>query len=50
MELPPHPAEDDTPVTKASSWRIKAVIAVVVALVGLVVLLHLTGVIGGGRH
>jgi hypothetical protein len=49
MALPPHPADDDTPVKTMSGWRTKAIIALAVMLIVVVVVLHLTGVIGGGH-
>ena len=46
MDLPRHPGQDDaTPGETAPSKRTKLIIAVVVALILLVVILHLTGTI-----
>ena len=48
MGLPRHPGHDDEPPTNnPRSLGTKAVIATVVALVVLVIVLHLSGVIGG---
>jgi hypothetical protein len=49
-----HPGADDTarqrePAT-TGSWASKLVIAIVAALVVLIVILHLTGVVGPGAH
>jgi len=49
-----HPGAGDTvhdqePATK-SSWGSKLVIAIVAALVVVIVILHLTGVVGPGAH
>jgi hypothetical protein len=47
MALPRHPGQDDTtPIEKPPSRGTKMVIAVVMALVVIVIVLHLTGVIG----
>lgn len=50
MELPSHPETDDTgpdqkPATTVS-WVSKLVIAVVAILLAVIVILHLTGVVG----
>ena len=46
MALPRHPGQDDeTPIEATRSRRTNVIIAIVVALIILVVLLHLTGVI-----
>ena len=48
MAIPRHPGDDNTPVNdRAASWRTKALIALAVAIVAVVLVLHLTGVIGG---
>lgn len=54
MELPPHPESEDTgpsqkPAT-AVGWGTRIVIALVVALVAAIVILHLTGVVGPGAN
>jgi hypothetical protein len=47
MELPHHPEDDTETSAKAPmTGRAKVIIAVIVVLVALVVVLHLTGVIG----
>ena len=46
MALPRHPSHnDETPVESAPIRRTKLLIAIVVALIAVVVVLHLTGVI-----
>jgi hypothetical protein len=48
MSLPRHPGEDnDAPTDKPMSRGTKVMIALAVGLVVIVVVLHLTGVIGG---
>jgi hypothetical protein len=48
MAIPRHPRDDNTSIKEGAGWRTKALIAVAVALVvAVVVVLHLTGVIGG---
>jgi len=50
MALPPHPGHDDeTPTAKPMSRTTKVWIAIVGALVVIVIVLHLSGVIGGGH-
>ena len=54
MELPPHPESEDTgpdqkPATTVG-WGTRIVIAVVIALVAAIVILHLTGVVGPGAN
>lgn len=54
MDLPPHPESEDSatdrkPVTPVG-WGTRVVVAVVIALVALIVILHLTGVVGPGAH
>jgi hypothetical protein len=47
MELPTHPErDDDQESATAINWTTVAVIAVVVALVAALVILHLTGIVG----
>jgi hypothetical protein len=51
MSLPRHPAEDEDAPTPSAPNRLTLVIAAgVVTLIALVVVLHLTGVIGAGAH
>ena len=54
MELPSHPeSEDPTPHRPEPGDRTvvtRIFIAVVVALIALVIILHLTGVVGPGAH
>ena len=54
MELPSHPETDDSadrpPGSAAATWATRLVIAVIVALVAAMVLLHLTGVVGPGSN
>jgi hypothetical protein len=48
MTLPRHPGDnDDAPTDKAQSRGTQVIIALVAALIIVVVVLHLTGVIGG---
>jgi hypothetical protein len=48
MTLPRHPGQDDdAPAEKQMSRGTKVLIALAVALVVIMVVLHLTGVIGG---
>ena len=47
MTLPRHLGHDDAPAEKAMSRRTKVMIALATLLVVIVVVLHLTGVIGG---
>ena len=48
MVLPHHPGEDDETVTDpASSRRVRLIIAVIALALGAIVVLHLTGVVGG---
>ena len=48
MALPRHPGDDDnTEIENAPSPRTKVIVALVVTLIAIVVVLHLTGVIGG---
>jgi hypothetical protein len=48
MTLPRHPGQDDdAPAEKAMSSGTKVMIAVAISLVVIMVVLHLTGVIGG---
>lgn len=53
-QLPSHPeSEDTTPYdlpTTPSAWSTRIVIAVAVILVAIIVVLHLTGVVGPGAH
>ena len=54
MELPSHPEADDSgsgrePATKVS-WATLLVFGVIGAALILIVLLHLTGVVGPGAH
>ena len=54
MELPSHPDADDSaagqePASKAN-WGTRIVVGAIVALLLLVVILHLTGVVGPARH
>jgi hypothetical protein len=47
MELPAHPQrDDDQESATAISWTAVVVIAIVFALVAVVVILHLTGIVG----
>ena len=52
MDLPSHPDTDDSadaPVpTERANWPARVVVGLVVALVALVIVLHLTGVVGPG--
>jgi hypothetical protein len=52
MDLPSHPDTDDSadaPVpTERASWPVRVLLGLVVALVALVIVLHLTGVVGPG--
>ncbi len=52
--LPAHPGNDDTtgiePIPGGPSWKSLLGIAVLVTLVALIVVLHLTGVMGPGGH
>ena len=54
MEPPPHPeSQDDAPYeppASPSTWATRVVIAVFVLLFALIVVLHLTGVVGPGAH
>ncbi len=54
MQLPSHPGDDDTapdqePVTTVNRAAMLG-LAVVVALVAVIVILHLTGIVGPGAH
>jgi hypothetical protein len=47
MELPAHPEQDDDPgPASTTNWATALVIAVVVALLAALVILHLTGIVG----
>jgi hypothetical protein len=46
MTLPRHPGDDDAPGQKTQSRSTRVIIALVAALIIVVVVLHLTGVIG----
>ena len=51
MNLPRHPDhEDDAPTRTGPSARALMIIAAVAAVLVLMVVLHLTGVIGAGVH
>jgi hypothetical protein len=51
MSLPRHPGQDEDAHAPSAPNRLTLVIvAGVVALIALVVVLHLTGVIGAGHH
>jgi hypothetical protein len=54
MDLPSHPesenaATDRKPVTPVG-WGTWVVVAIVIALVAAIVILHLSGVVGPGAH
>jgi hypothetical protein len=51
MDLPTHPESDDSDPDRApsgatTSWATRVAIAVLIAAVAVIVLLHLTGVVG----
>jgi len=47
MELPPHPERDDDQESATTvNWTTVGVVTVAFALVALLVILHLTGVVG----
>ena len=52
MDLPSHPDTDDSAGAPApasrTSWPARVLIGLIVALVALVIVLHLTGVVGPG--
>lgn len=54
MDLPTHPDQhDETQAdhpTSKTNWAVVAVFAIGGALLALVILLHLTGVVGPGAH
>jgi hypothetical protein len=52
MDLPSHPDTDDsagaaTPAARAN-WPARVLVGLIIALVALVIVLHLTGVVGPG--
>jgi hypothetical protein len=52
MDLPSHPDTDDSANSPApaarANWPARVLVALIVALVALVIVLHLTGVVGPG--
>jgi hypothetical protein len=53
MELPSHPEADDSPPGQepaTGSWATVLIVAVVVAVLAVIVILHLTGVVGPGAN
>lgn len=47
MDLPSHPeADDQEPAKPSSDWGVRLVFAAVAAVIVLIVILHLTGVVG----
>ena len=54
MDLPAHPESDEAgvrpPTDRAVDWTGVIVIAVIGALLTVIVILHLTGVVGPGAH
>ena len=52
MDLPSHPDTDDSASAPApaerASWPARVLIGLVIALVAVVIVLHLTGVVGPG--
>jgi hypothetical protein len=54
MDPPSHPESEDTATdrkpTTPVGWGTRIVVAVVIALVAMIVILHLTGVLGPGAH
>lgn len=54
MDLPSHPEADDSGPDRepapAGSWAGMAILAVVAALIVVIVVLHLTGVVGPGAN
>jgi len=49
MDLPSHPDADDTnarPAATGANWPVRILVGLVSVMVALVILLHLTGVVG----
>jgi hypothetical protein len=54
MDPPSHPESEDTATDRKPAtpvdWGSWVVVAIVIALVAVIVILHLTGVVGPGAH
>jgi hypothetical protein len=49
MDLPSHPDTDDTdarPSATGANWPVRVLVGLVVVMLALVIVLHLTGVVG----
>jgi hypothetical protein len=49
MDLPSHPDADDTnarPSATGANWRVRVLVGLIGLMVALVIVLHLTGVVG----